>query len=127
VLKVDTLSKTEVKWLAQPHEFIGEPIFMPKASGQADEDDGYIVCTLHDCKSMKSYTLLFDAKDLEKGPAVKSEHPVFVPQGLHGTFANGITHNFDDITRRFKVVFYPLLRLDLCFLLIIFSTRLRKR
>lgn len=102
LLKIDTEAKTEESWIGEPHEFLGENIFVPRSTGQKAEDDGYIISTLHDCKDMKSFLLIFDAQKVGAGPVAKLALPVFIPFGLHGTFANGFTPNFDDITRRFK-------------------------
>ena len=88
-----------------PHEFLGEPIFIPRkgASTTSAEDDGYVVGVMVDTKDMKSYFTVFDAKNIEHGPISKLLLPTFVPFGLHGYFADGLTQDFDDITRRFKV------------------------
>ena len=90
---------------AASYEFLGEPIFIPRkeASKSCAEDDGYLAGVMVDTKDMKSFFTVFDAKNVEKGPISKLLLPTYVPYGLHGYFADGLTQDFDDITRRFKV------------------------
>ena len=57
-----------------------------------------------DTKHMQSYFMVFDAKKIEEGPISRLLLPTFIPFGLHGYFVHGLTHDFDDITRRFKVI-----------------------
>lgn len=56
-----------------------------------------------DTKHMQSYFMVFDAKNVEKGPVSKLLLPTYVPYGLHGCFVEGLTQDFEDITRRFIV------------------------
>ena len=105
VVKVDVDSGAEDAWIGAAHEFMGESIFLPRKAGSAGsgaEDDGYLVSTLHDCKNKLSYLVLLDAAKVSAGPVCKLLLPVFVPFGLHGSYANGLVHKFDDVSRRFK-------------------------
>lgn len=67
--------------------FGGEPFFVAKETESKDEeDDGYIVCYVHNEKTGESRFLVMDAKSptLEIVAAVKL--PQRVPYGFHGLF-----------------------------------------
>lgn len=116
LLKYDTVTRTESVWFPQPHEFLSEPMFIPKKDSIAysdtdgvqlrsdtAEDDGYIGVYIMNGRDKVTDLLLFDAKDISKGPITRSRLPTFVPYGLHGSFANGLVFEEDDINRKFKV------------------------
>lgn len=99
----------ETSWVGTPQEFIGEAIFVPRKSSASSssslaEDDGYLMSYMNDTKDDTAYLVIFDARDVTKGPISKVLLPVVVPFALHGHFANGLTFDFDVISRRFKVV-----------------------
>lgn len=69
--------------------FGGEPFFVGKETSDGngdDEDDGYVVCYVHNEKTGESRFLVMDAKSptLEIVAAVKLPHRV--PYGFHGLF-----------------------------------------
>lgn len=92
------------EWSLQPEEFLGEAVFAPRStdSESSDEDDGYLVVMTLNTLLMKSYLLIFNAKDIAKGPTHRLELPTFVPHGLHGSYAPGVLFDFDDVERKFK-------------------------
>ena len=52
---------------------INSPQFVPRAGGNGDSTDGYIVCTIYFKKSSEIW--IFDAKNLVGGPICKLGHP----------------------------------------------------
>ena len=58
---------------------------------------------LFDGKTKQSWFVIFDAKDITKGPITRLELPTNVPHGLHGCWTPGLTFQEDDIQRRWKV------------------------
>jgi len=52
---------------------INSPQFVPRAGGNGDSTDGYIVCTIYFKKSSEIW--IFDAKKLVCGPICKLGHP----------------------------------------------------
>jgi carotenoid cleavage dioxygenase-like enzyme len=103
LVKVDCEAGTEQSWIGELHEFLGESIFVPRTGASSAEDDGYLLSTLHNCRDKTTSLAVFDAKDVAKGPISRIALPVFLPFGLHGSYADGLTFNFDDVIRRFKV------------------------
>jgi carotenoid cleavage dioxygenase-like enzyme len=93
------------------HEFLSEPIFLARhapqsqaaAVSEAAEDDGYLATYLSNGRDMKSELLLFDARDISRGPLQRIPLPVYLSGGLHGSFVDGLVFNDDDISRKFKV------------------------
>ncbi|XP_060182542.1 probable carotenoid cleavage dioxygenase 4, chloroplastic [Lycium barbarum] len=72
-----------------PNCFCCEPFFVAKDPNNvfaADEDDGYVVCDMHNENTRESSLLVMDAKshDLEIVAVVKL--PRRVPYGFHGIF-----------------------------------------
>jgi len=116
LVKIDTENlSNEQKWLPEQHEWLGESIFVTKKVKEGkegeetkeegksvDEDDGYILSLLFDGKKDSSEFVVFDAKDITKGPISRQALPVKVPFGLHGSFAQGLTYNAEDVMRRHK-------------------------
>lgn len=102
VAKLDTHTFTQQRYQPKAYEFLGEPLFVPRRTEASAEDDGYVLTFLYDGQQNKSYLVIFDAKDISKGPIhkllIKSTH---VPLGLHGSFAEGLTYDFEQIKSSF--------------------------
>ncbi|KAG5589238.1 hypothetical protein H5410_039752 [Solanum commersonii] len=88
----DPLPKAKGMW---PQEFLDQivsvvsPFFVPKDHDNVfavDEDDGYVVCYMHNESTRESSFMVMDAKtrDLEIVAVVKLPHRV--PYGFHGIF-----------------------------------------
>ena len=60
----------------------GEAIFAPRV-GSSCEDDGYLVCLVHDEAANQSECLIIDAQHLEAGPVATIIMPFRVPYGFH--------------------------------------------
>lgn len=108
-------SSGEQKWIGERHEWLGESIFAPRQKGSlerdegahdkakiTDEDDGYVLSFLFDGRAMKSHFLIFDAKDIKKGPIARVPLPTHLPFGLHGCWVPGLLREESDIARRWK-------------------------
>lgn len=104
LIKLDVESGTEQTWIGEPDEFLGEAIFAPRKNTPAGaaEDDGYVLSYLSDWTKNKSEFVVFDAKDIAKGPVYRCPLAVPLPHGLHGTYADGLTFEQDDIVSRWK-------------------------
>eukprot|EP00607_Mallomonas_marina_P004088 CAMPEP_0182440320 /NCGR_PEP_ID=MMETSP1167-20130531/86990_1 /TAXON_ID=2988 /ORGANISM="Mallomonas Sp, Strain CCMP3275" /LENGTH=267 /DNA_ID=CAMNT_0024634245 /DNA_START=959 /DNA_END=1758 /DNA_ORIENTATION=- len=117
LVKIDTKTGEEQKWMGEPYEFLGECMFASKKSlssskddsnkmieeiSEEEEDNGYILSITYNGKDDSSEFLIFDAKDISKGPISRQLLPVTVPHGLHGSFVPGLTYEPDEIIRKFK-------------------------
>ncbi|XP_052161496.1 9-cis-epoxycarotenoid dioxygenase NCED4, chloroplastic [Oryza glaberrima] len=86
--KVDLESGTAERFIYGEGRYGGEPCFVPRA-GAAGEDDGHVLCFVHDEERGTSELVVVDAggaggEAMEEVAAVKL--PGRVPYGLHGTF-----------------------------------------
>ncbi|XP_010552176.1 PREDICTED: 9-cis-epoxycarotenoid dioxygenase NCED3, chloroplastic-like [Tarenaya hassleriana] len=83
--KVDLSTGEVKKYLYGEDRYGGEPLFFPRdGSPENQEDDGYILCFVHDEKTWKSELQIVNAMTLELEATVKL--PSRVPYGFHGTF-----------------------------------------
>ncbi|KAF2558922.1 hypothetical protein F2Q68_00017751 [Brassica cretica] len=80
--KVDLFTGEVEKHLYGDNRYGGEPLFLPGEGG--GEDDGYILCFVHDEMTWKSELQIVNAVSLEVEATVKL--PSRVPYGFHGTF-----------------------------------------
>ncbi|XP_065861677.1 9-cis-epoxycarotenoid dioxygenase NCED3, chloroplastic [Euphorbia lathyris] len=77
------LSKGKVnKYMYGENKFGGEPMFVP--NGKEEEDEGYVLCFVHDEKEWKSELQIVNSKTLKLEATVQL--PSRVPYGFHGTF-----------------------------------------
>nr|ASR75375.1 9-cis-epoxycarotenoid dioxygenase [Oryza sativa f. spontanea] len=86
--KVDLESGTAERFIYGEGRYGGEPCFVPRADAAA-EDDGHVLCFVHDEERGTSELVVVDAggaggEVMEEVAAVKL--PGRVPYGLHGTF-----------------------------------------
>jgi 9-cis-epoxycarotenoid dioxygenase len=84
--KVDLEAGTVEKFIYGDGRYGGEPCFVPhlNAPAGAAEDDGYVLCYVHDEGRGASEMLVVNARDMRAEAAVKLSGRV--PYGLHGTF-----------------------------------------
>ncbi|EOA30163.1 hypothetical protein CARUB_v10013279mg [Capsella rubella] len=80
--KVDLATGEVKKHLYGDNRYGGEPLFLPGEGGE--EDEGHILCFVHDEKTWKSELQIVNAVSLEVEATVKL--PSRVPYGFHGTF-----------------------------------------
>lgn len=84
IIKIDLHGDcAPIVWLPEPHQFAGEPCFVPR-NQEAPEGDGFLLTILFDAHQRESKLLVFDAADL----SLISSVPLgaALPHGLHGTF-----------------------------------------
>ncbi|CEM16491.1 unnamed protein product [Vitrella brassicaformis CCMP3155] len=92
-VKLDVHTKQRQMWTPKPYEFVGEMVFAPKKGRppyphpHTREDDGYLLAYLFNGKDMKSELLIFEARDVSKGPIRRLPLRYALPIGLHGQFA----------------------------------------
>ncbi|KAM0910520.1 hypothetical protein ACQ4PT_014102 [Festuca glaucescens] len=84
--KVDLEDGTVEKFTYGEGRYGGEPCFVPRADGSGAEDDGHVLCFVHDESrgGTSSELLVVNAGDMRAEAAVKL--PGRVPYGFHGTF-----------------------------------------
>lgn len=82
VMKYDNVTKQTTKFTFGPQRYGGEAIFAPKTGAQA-EDDGYLICFVHDENDDCSECLVLDAQNLSAGPVATIMMPCRVPYGFH--------------------------------------------
>jgi all-trans-8'-apo-beta-carotenal 15,15'-oxygenase len=85
VLKIDFTIGTRQIWSAAPRGFAGEPVFVPRPGGVA-EDDGWLLLMVYDAAYHRSDIVILDARDLNKEPVARLHLKHHVPYGLHGSF-----------------------------------------
>ncbi|WP_067824754.1 carotenoid oxygenase family protein [Nocardia inohanensis] len=68
---------------------VGEPLFVPR-TGDAAEDDGWLLALNHHLTENRSQLLILDARDLEHGPLATAWLDHHIPWGFHGTFTHRI-------------------------------------
>jgi len=87
----DTLIKTDLERgtnearTDQPRYGYGEPVFVPRDGGTA-EDDGWVMALRVDNESMTSDLAVFDARAITDDPVAVVHLPVRVPNGFHGNW-----------------------------------------
>mmetsp|Transcript_9505 Transcript_9505/g.22251 ORF Transcript_9505/g.22251 Transcript_9505/m.22251 type:complete len:614 (-) Transcript_9505:260-2101(-) len=98
--KIDSedASKSTI-WMPDLNVFCGEPEFVPKEGGVA-EDEGFILTLLYDGYKDTSELAVFDAATIEKGPITRLPLRTAVPHGLHGTWVGGLSPSLKDIQLR---------------------------
>ncbi|XP_040382201.1 9-cis-epoxycarotenoid dioxygenase NCED4, chloroplastic [Oryza brachyantha] len=81
--KVDLEAGTVEKLIYGEGRYGGEPCFVPRSDAGA-EDDGHVLCFVHDEERGRSELVVVNAGEMKAEAAVKL--PGRVPYGLHGTF-----------------------------------------
>ncbi|KAK5792335.1 hypothetical protein PVK06_033449 [Gossypium arboreum] len=83
--KVDLFTGEVKKHIYGDKRYGGEPFFLPRNDDpESAEDDGYILCFVHDEKTWKSELQIVNAMNLQLEASIKL--PSRVPYGFHGTF-----------------------------------------
>ena len=82
VMQYDNESGITTEYLYGPNRHGGEAVFAPKL-GASGEDDGYLVCFVHDEAENQSECLIIDAKNVSAGPIATLLMPFRVPYGFH--------------------------------------------
>lgn len=67
----------------------GEAVFVPAASGPADETNGWYLAYVYDAARDGSDLVILDAADIPAPPVAKIHLPQRVPYGFHGNWITG--------------------------------------
>ncbi len=94
LLKRDMKTGETQFWSAAPRGFGGEPLFVARPGGEA-EDDGWVLLWLYNAAASSTLTAssgrtelaIFNARDIAAGPVAKLNLKHHVPYGLHGSFS----------------------------------------
>jgi carotenoid cleavage dioxygenase len=68
-----------------PNRNGGEAVFVPRPGGR-DEDDGWLLCLIHDEAEARSELVVLDAQRFTAAPLARVLLPQRVPHGLHGVW-----------------------------------------
>ena len=68
-------------------DLTSEPVFVPR-SAQAEEGDGWLTAVVWRAAEDRSDLLIFEARDIAKGPVATAKVPRRVPFGFHGNWAS---------------------------------------
>jgi carotenoid cleavage dioxygenase len=82
VMKHDNKSGITSEYIYGPNRHGGEAVFAPKVDGDL-EDEGYLVCFVHDEAENQSECQIIDARDISAGPVATIIMPCRVPYGFH--------------------------------------------
>jgi len=85
VLKLDLETGDRQIYSVAPRGFGGEPLFVPRPGGEA-EDDGWILILVYEADRHRSSLHILDARDIEAGPIAKLNLRGHIPYALHGSF-----------------------------------------
>lgn len=82
IVKVDVVDGTHAVW-DEPDAWAGEPVFVPRPGGDA-EDDGVLLSVVLDARAARSSLLILDAATLHEHARAHAPH--HIPFGFHGQF-----------------------------------------
>jgi all-trans-8'-apo-beta-carotenal 15,15'-oxygenase len=89
ILKIDWQTGERQLWSAAPNGYIGEPVFVPRPDGTA-EDDGWILTLVYDATHHRSDMVILDGRDLNQAPVAKVHLKHHIPYGLHGSWTETV-------------------------------------
>lgn len=87
LLKQDLQTGEAQLWSEAPRGFMGEPVFVPKPGGTA-EDEGWVLCLIYNAARQCSDLIILDGQNIEAGPVARLKLKHHVPYGLHGSFTS---------------------------------------
>lgn len=85
VVKYDDITGERTLWHAGEYCTVGESVFAPDPNGTR-EDDGWLLCTVHDERTDRSEVLVIDARDVAAGPVARVQMPQRLPFGFHANW-----------------------------------------
>jgi carotenoid cleavage dioxygenase-like enzyme len=90
VIKHDFRTGERTAWDPGPSRHSGEWLFVPDpdaaVDGSAADDEGWLLCYVHDEATEATDLVILDATDVAAGPVASIRTPQRVPYGFHGTF-----------------------------------------
>ena len=92
VVQYDDHTGARTTWCAGPGSVVGEAVFAAATDGQG-ENEGWLLCTVHDRATGATDVAVLDATDVATGPVARIHMPQRLPFGFHAAwFGNDITH-----------------------------------
>jgi carotenoid cleavage dioxygenase len=85
VVHVDGTGSRRGQYLLPAGDTISEPVFVPRGPG-ADEGDGWLLAVVWRARENRSDLAVFNAADIETGPAALVQLGHRVPDGFHGNW-----------------------------------------
>ena len=85
IVKYDLATQVQTRHDFGPTVSSGEPVFVP-ATGDAGEDEGFLVTYVHDAATEQSSFVVLDAADMAAPPIATVALPQRVPYGFHGSW-----------------------------------------
>ncbi len=89
ILKLDLETGTRQLWTAAPTGYVGEPVFVPRPNGTA-EDAGWLLVMTYDGARDRSAVVMLDAADLNAGAIATLHLTHHIPYGLHGSWTEEV-------------------------------------
>lgn len=87
LIKRDMQTGEEQLWSAAPRGFGGEPLFVARPGGAA-EDDGWVMLWIYNSAGDRTELAIFNAQNITTGPIAKLKLRHHIPYGLHGSFVS---------------------------------------
>jgi carotenoid cleavage dioxygenase len=88
IIKYDTRTGKTVTHGFGPGRYCSESPFAPRVGGEV-EDDGFVVCFVHDAAGGDSEAHVLDARDFGAAPLAVVKLPQRVPVGFHACWVDG--------------------------------------
>ena len=85
IVQYDVETGRRSDWWAGPGMLVGEAVFAADPDGTA-EDDGWLLCTVHDRASGDTDLAVLDAHDVAAGPVARIHFPRRIPFGFHASW-----------------------------------------
>ena len=85
ILKHDLKTGEQQAWSVAPRGFVGEPAFVPRPNGTA-EDDGWLLTLIYNAETHRSELAILDARNVSCGTVARLFLKYHIPHGLHGYF-----------------------------------------
>ena len=88
LVQYDDVTGARTTWCDRPGNVIGDAIFAASPDASA-ENDGWMMCTVHDRATGATDVAVLDARDISAGPVARVHLPQRLPFGFHSAwFAN---------------------------------------
>jgi carotenoid cleavage dioxygenase-like enzyme len=85
IVKYDDATGVRTEWRAGPNSVVGEAVFAADPDGSG-EDDGWLICCVHDEVGHKADIVVLDARSIESGPVASVHVPRRIPFGFHANW-----------------------------------------
>jgi carotenoid cleavage dioxygenase-like enzyme len=85
ITKYDRTGGPSVDREIVPHQWVGEPVFVPRGP-DADEDDGFVMYLMYDGAASRTAVEILDARGIDKEPLARMWLRERAPMGFHGSY-----------------------------------------